>query len=454
MRRLVVSLLVVVLGASFGAGWALDKLFVRFDSSLTDSETAPLANWRTLGRSLADVIGQSRNPSAVVADLERMSGAEPGTGIELVDSASLALDGEAGAALEATLAGPLGLALETDAGVRVYYALDDRNDLLALAYPHESEASSLIRLLLTLAFYTALLLLVVIWLLPLLRRLSRLTAGANAFGKGELSKRVPTSSHSELYQLESTFNAMASRIENLVDDNRLLSRGVSHDLRTPLARLRFGIDSLAELDTGTPDFEQRRAAQLTRLEDDIAAMEQLLHVMLDYARFDARLDRVPLAPVDVESIVSVSIERVRHTSGASIEYIHDAALPCIDGLEGPLGMLVDNLLENARRYGRARIRVSLLANAGGGLQFSVEDDGDGIAPADRAAVTRAFVKADAPWPPSAGDDSGYGLGLAIVTRIADWHRATFAIGTSAALGGALVDVRFPKGFGTCNTTAS
>ncbi|MDB3936472.1 HAMP domain-containing protein, partial [Granulosicoccus sp.] len=245
----------MILVATIGAGWALDQLFARFGDNGPDQsgDNTALTTWRELGRTLADVLDQTDDPASIIEQLDLHRAENSFNSVRLLDRVELAVSGDGTNTLDEAMDSPTGLALESDLGVTVYFALADGTTLLALEYPMSTGATTGIRLLLTFVFYLALVLLVMAWLLPLLRRLTRLTNTAWMFGRGDLSQRVPTRSRSDLHTLESTFNAMASRIENLVEDNRLLSRGVAHDLRTPLARLRFGIDSMVELDPEAPD---------------------------------------------------------------------------------------------------------------------------------------------------------------------------------------------------------
>ena len=247
VRRLTFSLLLVILVATIGAGWALDQLFARFgsnDSDQADDHTA-LTHWRELGRTLANVIDQSDAPPESVEQLGTDGTDNLSVRARVLDRVDLGVSGDGLEALDEALVSPTGLALESDNGVTVYYALADGANLLALEYPMNTAATTGVRLLLTLAFYLALVLLVLAWLLPLLRRLTRLTNAARVFGTGDLSQRVPTRSGSDLHALESAFNAMASRIQNLVEDNRLRIES-SDSLGGAAIKVRFPESGVSE----------------------------------------------------------------------------------------------------------------------------------------------------------------------------------------------------------------
>ena len=434
MTRLAISLLLVVLAATVGAGWALDRLFAGLGET-GGANSERLDAWRHLGRALADTATATDDPIATLRALA------PDHDVTLMLADELGLDD---ATLRSALADRQGLALESARGVTVYYALDGLDEVLALGHP-ELPAAPVPQLLLTLGFYVALLMLVGSWLLPLIRRLGRLVRASEAFGRGELDARVPTRKGSDLHAVESAFNAMAARIGRLVDDNRLLARGVAHDLKTPLARLRFGIDSLEELDTPTSDPERRRD-HLHRLQADLDAMEGSLDAMLGYARFELRGAGEPHRSVDLVALVTDRIAACGDPPGVSFE--PGEAVRPIRGDGRELATLVDNLLQNASRYGRGRVRVTLAGGTARGVTLSVEDDGEGIPPARREGVLTPFVR-DVPDDERAdGRATGYGLGLALVARIAERHGAEVSVGTSQALGGARVRIRFAAGRGT------
>ena len=239
--------------------------------------------------------------------------------------------------------------------------------------------------------------------------------------------------------MEFAFNAMAARIGRLVDDNRLLARGVAHDLKTPLARLRFGIDSLEELDTIADDPERHRD-HLHRLQADLDAMESSLDAMLGYARFELRGAGEPHRCVDLVALVTERIAACGERSAIAFE--PGDAIRQVRGDDRELAALVDNLLQNASRYGRGRVLVSLAGSAARGVTLSVEDDGKGIPPARREGVLTPFVRDVSDDGRADGRATGHGLGLALVARIAERHGAEVSIGTSRALGGACVQVCF------------
>ena len=125
---------------------------------------------------------------------------------------------------------------------------------------------------------------------------------AKSFGEGNLSQRINVGSISYIRDLELEFNRMAQRIDDLVNDIKLLSSAVSHDLRTPLARIRFGIDTIQE---ESDPILRRKFEQ--RISDNVDEMVNLVESLLNYARLDQTLITLNKAPVDLVSLVNCCI---------------------------------------------------------------------------------------------------------------------------------------------------
>jgi len=405
-------LLVVVL-AVISAGWAIDQLFSRLDSGEADSFTVA----RSIGQSLANRLDEEKST-------EQSSGVADGVGnrvgnrdesIKILQYDELAL--------------PPSLQAELESGTSL--------TLESLDLPHQGKSETRIRLMLTVLFYAAIILLILIWLYPLVRRLQRLAVTAKAFGEGELHQRVPTHPRSRLYDIESEFNNMARRIEGLVSDNKLLSSAVSHDLRTPLARLRFGVDALNE---SVANDEQ--ADYVERLSADLTMMEQLVSVLLEFAKMDKELLDLPLHETQLHVLVEQAVIVGRDSSEKTIDLLVD-----IDPAESTVlanqryaAMMVNNIVQNAIRYGRSKVLVTL-GKERNRVCLLVEDDGPGIPESERDNVLKPFVR-NVGLETKSATDSSYGLGLAIVSRIAEWHRATLAIENSPRHGGALIRICF------------
>ena len=360
MRRLSISLLIVVLLAIIGLGWAIDRLFASIEPNEADS----LEVYRQLGHGIVTALDGTSALSHFVDSWKN----QQTTQLRLIDRAELALPDE----LKKQLSLGQELTLESDVGITVYFDLPESRQVLAISPPFVADKIPL-RFVLTILFYGGIVFLVLIWLFPLIRRLQALANAAKAFGGGQLQSRVTTHKRSYLHDIESEFNSMAGQIQNLVADNKLLSSAVSHDLRTPLARLRFGIDALAE----TTD-QTLQATYLERISSDLNAMEQLVEVLLEYARLDQQLSGLPLASTSLEPIISASVEALLSSEDTLLEWLGCSTPSTILANERYVQMLVNNLLQNAVNHGYSRIRVSIQTGADR-VWLIVEDDGQGIA---------------------------------------------------------------------------
>jgi two-component system osmolarity sensor histidine kinase EnvZ len=250
-----------------------------------------------------------------------------------------------------------------------------------------------------------------------LRPMMRLGAAAQAYGRGRIVHYTPGGAQ-EVRAAGTAFLDMRNRIERQSQSRTLMLSGVSHDLRTPLTRMRLGLSMLDEAD----------AAPLLQDVDD---MQRLLDAFLDFARSDAAdaADSLePVVPQDLLADLLADAERASQPVVAGEVTGHRDAVPL---RRLAVNRALDNLVGNALRYG-SRAVVSLYVTDRA-VRFVVEDDGPGI-PADRRdEAQRPFVRLD----PSRNQDAGtgVGLGLSIVTDIARHHGGMLRLGDSDALGG-------------------
>lgn len=206
------------------------------------------------------------------------------------------------------------------------------------------------------------------------------------------------------------FNQMAAGIKQLADDRTLLMAGVSHDLRTPLTRIRLATEMMGE--------EERYLSE--SINKDIEECNAIIEQFIDYLRTgqEMQTERVDLNTVLGEVVAAESgYEREIDNAVMTSELLLDI---------NPLSIkrAVANMVVNAARYGNGWIRVS----SGRELNrawFQVEDNGPGIEPEQIQHLLQPFVRGD-----SARSTSGTGLGLAIVQRIIDAHRGELEIGRS------------------------
>lgn len=233
----------------------------------------------------------------------------------------------------------------------------------------------------------------------LTRRLEILRDGVRKFGEGALSARVPVDGKDEVAAVATSFNEAAGRIEKLVGAHRTLLANASHELRSPLARLRMAVDLLKDDPTGKKGEEV--IANLNEIDELVE--EILLASRLNHVRGLEKRTRVDLTALVAEECAQHNVE----VSGSPIEVMGDARL---------LTRLVRNLVTNALRHGAPPVEVEI-GRSGASAFINVRDHGAGLPPGEEARIFEAFYR-PAGRSESAG---GWGLGLALVQQIAELH---------------------------------
>ncbi len=237
----------------------------------------------------------------------------------------------------------------------------------------------------------------------LTRRLEALKQGVEAFGAGALHQRVAEDGRDEVAAVGASFNRAASRIEALLRSHQSLLANASHELRSPLARLKMAV---AMLEDAAP---AQRLALRQEIDTDIAELDALVEEVLLASRLDAAavLDRQD--SVDLLGLAAEEAARV----GASAHGDHVQ----VPGDERLLRRALRNLLENARRYGGGEIEAQVARRPAGGAEVRVADRGPGVPEAYRERIFEAFFR----LPGHAEREGGVGLGLSLVRQIAERH---------------------------------
>jgi signal transduction histidine kinase len=273
---------------------------------------------------------------------------------------------------------------------------------------------------------------------PIERRISSLTDATRRFGAGALDTRAQVGRTGTVDELEESFNAMAARIADLIGGQRELLRAVSHDLRTPLARVFFALD-----DAQTAATVEEKNRHLERIDRSLVELNGLVEELTDYLQ----LGEGGVAPakewIDLKPVISHAADLV---SDLHKDAVFDATCVDLEVFAEPryLKRAVDNLVTNAITYGRGGVWITCLAE-GGALHFSVDDDGPGIPEDERDRVFEPFYRREQSRNMDLG---GSGLGLAIVARIMAWHGGSVEISDSPR-GGARFTLVFPgEGGGT------
>jgi two-component system osmolarity sensor histidine kinase EnvZ len=255
-----------------------------------------------------------------------------------------------------------------------------------------------------------------------LRPIKRLAHASSEYGKGRIVPYSPGGAN-EVRAAGTAFLDMRARIERQTQARTMMLSGISHDLRTPLTRLRLGLSMV----------DDAEAEPMVR---DVEDMERLIEAFLEYGRADAG-DAAEL--VDLADIVSrVVDDAVRGGQNVTLLPID----PSLDEVSVPLRPLavrraLENLIGNALRYGGTLAQVSV-ALTDRTFRITVEDNGPGIPADKREEAMRPFTRLDPARNQNTG--TGVGLGLAIVADIARLHGGVLRLSESPTLGGLRADI--------------
>jgi two-component system OmpR family sensor kinase len=254
---------------------------------------------------------------------------------------------------------------------------------------------------------------------------------ADKFGAGQLKARAQMQPGDSIYPLAERINHMADRIETLLESQRSLLHSVSHEIRTPIARLEFAFELLH--DTVQDNVLEKRIGSM---QGDLTELKSLVNELLGMARMDSD------QPLRYETFdVTETLRSCANTLPPSAVSL-DVAVP--DGMGSYYGdarllqRATGNLLRNAQKYANARVALSAWRKLGG-VTIIVDDDGPGIPESEREKVFEPFYRLDRSRDRNTG---GFGLGLSIASKAVSLHGGTLKIETSP-LGGARFLITLP-----------
>lgn len=267
------------------------------------------------------------------------------------------------------------------------------------------------------------------WIRPIWRDLESLRQTARQLGDGNFEARSPPAISQLIAPLSDTMNSMAERVQQLLATHRELSSGISHELRTPIARMRFALEMLTETD------ERNECERLWSMMDaDLDELDHLIDTSLTYARLEREAAEPHYTSVPFADWLTDEVEAVRLLGRQLKISIDTTALPPdlhVDLDRKAMPYAMRNLLRNAFKYASREIAVSAEL-VGERILVHVDDDGIGIPPEEREHIFSAFTRLDRSRDRATG---GYGLGLAIARRVLELHGGT-ATADAAPLGGA------------------
>lgn len=325
---------------------------------------------------------------------------------------------------------------DSRAATMLYRQLDDDGQVLALGPLPQAAQGTLFETLVITAYYTLVALLVLWWIRPFYRDLSLLRRAAADFGKADFSTRVQLSTKSSILPVAQSFNAMAERIEYLVEAHKELTHAVSHELRTPLARFRFSLEILARNSD-----EARKQHYLDNMKADVGELEALIDELLSYARLSAdnlltnQLDMdlrswmQELLAVYADQAIVVNCSYSASSPGRPLRAGFDPDL---------MARAVHNIIRNGLRYARNSINVHLHVGDER-VEIRICDDGPGIPDAMQERIFEPFARLETSRDKNSG---GYGLGLAIAARILQRHRGSIHVENCAPCGACFI-LRWP-----------
>jgi two-component system, OmpR family, sensor kinase len=418
-------LIVLTLAA---VSWGQDKLLELYAGPDPASDRAQTVALSALAARLDATSASERQ--GVLAGLAAQAGVEA----ELFAKSDIAGD----AILRRLDAGKIDYMQASAGHIWALKELADGSAVLAFKYEDPEAAGTPQRRplewMVTAGFYAAIALVLMIWIWPLRRDLNALEAAAARFGDKNWSFEPRIKPRSQVHRLAETFRKMAARIEGLIASHKDMSNAVSHEIKTPLARIRFEI----ELAHQTHDVASLKSS-LDNIKADVAEIDALVAATLSYAILERADVSLNLGTHDYAALVPALAEQVARETRPDLDVTAEVSaragqVVCDLHL---IESAIKNLLYNAARHARRAVEVRFDVDEGLN-RLTVDDDGPGIPEKDRERVFQSFVQLDS----RSGPRTGFGLGLAIVKRALEWHGGSVAA-LESPLGGARFSATWP-----------
>ena len=298
--------------------------------------------------------------------------------------------------------------------------------------PIAEPGDSLLLSLLPPLFYLSIFVVVGLWLRPLLKDINIISDGAQRFAADYREPLSTAGQTSELTALAKNLDEMAARLSGVLRSQKELIAALSHEMRTPLARIRFALAVIS--DRG----DKKLTEELVAMDDDVQEIDDLIASMLNYARLDHPDIKMHWQAVPTSAWLEQVTNKSR-TDAVRIEGHIERAPDKIWMDPRLMELALSNLLVNATKYTENIVRCSL-ARKDRDYVLTVEDDGSGIPEDERDTVFKAFARIDDSRNRETG---GYGLGLAVVARVAQLHGGAATVDSSPSLGGARFSISWP-----------
>lgn len=257
----------------------------------------------------------------------------------------------------------------------------------------------------------------------LFRPILAIREGASRIGRGDFNHRISGYRHDQLGDLAEDVNQLASDVRGMLDAKRQLLLGISHELRSPLSRLRLGLEFI-------DDSEQKETVRA-----EIQEMEEIISALLEAERLNTRHAPIQRSQVLVQALVEQLIDTYfeREADRISIDIDEDPLEANIDHVR--VALMLKNLVANAIRYaGGGPVRIQVSRDAGA-LVMTVADEGPGLSPDQQENLGEPFYRGD---PSRTRNTGGYGLGLYLARLVAEAHGGSLAVDTGYTAGAKLI----------------
>jgi two-component system OmpR family sensor kinase len=260
---------------------------------------------------------------------------------------------------------------------------------------------------------------------------------ANAFGNGKFSERANLQPSASIYTLAQQMNEMAERIERLVQAQKTLIHSISHELRTPIARLTFGLELLYEFKGDQKTLQKKILAMQNDTEELNELVSELLEMsLLEQANGKSELQ---LELVETRGFIESIVQQQTLIEHKSIEIFVEKTVEKIYIDQKILRRAIGNIIKNAVKYCRYQINIRVTLVQENRIHFSIDDDGDGINAIDAPKIFNPFFRVDNSRNKVTG---GFGLGLSIAQNALNLHHASITYSPSS-MGGAHFEVILP-----------
>jgi len=417
-RRFLFRSFLIVVGGLFIIAIVLDLGFGRLQSR----EEPELDRWiETTFRLIEHRL--SEEPAQQRAEIAATLAADLGVGVQLLEPGDVHM--------RQTSEDSLTALIDADGNTSYLHEAESINAIIRLG-PIAAPAESLLLSLLPPLFYLSIFIVVGLWLRPLLKDINVISDGAQRFAADYREPLSTAGQTTELKVLAKNLDEMAARLSGVLRSQKELIAALSHEMRTPLARIRFALAVIG--DRG----DEKLAEKLAAMNDDVQEIDDLIASMLNYARLDHPDIEMHWQAVPASAWLD-QVTNKSHTDAVEIErHIEDA--PDKIWMDSHLMELaLSNLLVNATKYARSNVHCSV-AQQDDNCVLTIEDDGEGIPEDVRGQVFKAFTRIDDSRNRETG---GYGLGLAVVARVAELHGGTASVDSSPSLGGARFSIIWP-----------